>query len=55
VIQVGIGAWFLAPRARTASGEPLGGKGGAVLALIAYALMGGVALLAGLAMNGLNS
>lgn len=55
VIQVGIGAWFLAPRAQTAGGAPLGSKGGAVLALIAYALMGGVALLAGLAMNGLNS
>ena len=55
VIQTGIGAWFLAPRARTAAGEPLGSKGGALLALIAYVLMGGVALLAGLAMNNLNS
>jgi hypothetical protein len=54
VIQAGIGAWFLAPRARTAAGVPLGSKGGAVLALIAYGLMGGVALLAGLAMNSLN-
>ena len=53
-IQTGIGAWFLAPRARTAAGEPLGSKGGALLALIAYVLMGGVALLAGLAMNSLN-
>jgi hypothetical protein len=55
VIQAGIGAWFLAPRARTAAGAPLGSRGGAVLAVIAYALMGGVALLAGLAMNNLNS
>ena len=54
VIQAGIGAWFLAPRARTADGAPLGSKGGAVLALIAYGLMGGVALLAGLAVNSLN-
>lgn len=54
VIQAGIGAWFLAPRARTAAGVPLGSRGGAVLALIAYGLMGGVALLAGLAMNSLN-
>lgn len=55
VIQAGIGAWFLAPRAHTAGGAPLGTRGGAVLAVIAYALMGGVALLAGLAMNNLNS
>ena len=55
VIQAGIGAWFLAPRAHTAAGAPLGSKGGATLAVIAYALMGGVALLAGLAMNNLNS
>ena len=55
VIQAGIGAWFLASRARTAAGAPLGSKGGAVLAVIAYALIGGVALLAGLAMNNLSS
>ena len=55
VIQAGIGAWFLAPRALTAAGAPLGSKGGAVLAVIAYALIGGVALLAGLAMNNLSS
>jgi hypothetical protein len=54
VIQTGIGAWFLAPRAQTAAGAPLGSRGGAVLAFIAYVLIGGVALLAGLAMNSLN-
>ena len=51
VIQVGIGAWYLAPRGRTASGAPLGAKGGAMLALIAYALIASLALLAGLAMG----
>ncbi|HEX8405651.1 MAG TPA: hypothetical protein VF670_13605 [Duganella sp.] len=55
VIQVGIGAWFLAPRARSASGEPLGSKGGAVLALIAYALIVGLGALVALAMLNLNS
>lgn len=54
VIQVGMGAWFLAPRARRASGAPLGTKGGAVLALIAYALIAGLGALAGMAMIGLN-
>lgn len=47
VIQVGIGAWYLAPRTRSASGAPLGTKGGAVLALIAYALMVSLGVLAG--------
>jgi hypothetical protein len=39
VIQVGIGAWYLAPRARTMAGEPVGSKGAAMLALIAYGLL----------------
>jgi hypothetical protein len=55
VIQVGIGAWFLAPRACSASGEPLGSKGGAMLALIAYALIVGLGALVALAMLNLNS
>ena len=55
VIQVGIGAWFLAPRARNAGGEQLGSKGGAMLALIAYVLIASLGVLAGLAMIGLNS
>jgi hypothetical protein len=55
VIQVGIGAWFLAERARNAGGAPLGSKGGAMLALIAYALIVSLGLLAALAMNNLNS
>ena len=55
VIQVGIGAWFLAPRARDASGQQLGSKGGAVLALIAYGLIASLGVLAGLAMIGLKN
>jgi hypothetical protein len=54
VIQVGIGAWFLAPRARPAGGAPLGSRGGAVLALIAYLLIASLGVLAALAMIGLN-
>jgi hypothetical protein len=46
VIQVGLGAWFLSSRARTAAGAPVGSKGGAVMALIAYALMVGLGVLA---------
>ncbi len=55
VIQVGIGAWYLAPRARTAGGEPQGTKGAAMLALIAYGLIAALGLLAGVAMMALRS
>ncbi len=51
VIQAGIGAWYLAPRARTATGEALGTKGAAMLALIAYVLTVSLGLLAGLLMT----
>jgi hypothetical protein len=51
VIQVGIGAWYLAPRARTASGVPLDSKGAAMLALIAYVLIASLGLLAGVALG----
>ena len=54
VIQVGIGAWYLAPRARFAGGEPLAAKGGAMLALIAYGLIAALGLLAGAAMMALR-
>jgi hypothetical protein len=37
--QAGAGAWYLGPRARTAAGQPLGTKGGALLALIASGLI----------------
>lgn len=37
--QLAVGAWFLGPRARSAEGTPLGFKGGALLALMAYALV----------------
>ena len=37
--QLAVGAWFLGPRARAAEGTPLGFKGGALLALIAYVLV----------------
>jgi hypothetical protein len=37
--QLAVGGWFLGPRARTADGVRLGFKGGALLALIAYALV----------------
>lgn len=39
VIQMGIGAWYLAPRGHNRSGDPLGSQGAAILALIAYALL----------------
>jgi len=51
VIQAGVGAWYLAPRARTATGEALGTKGAATLALIAYVLIASLGLLAGLALG----
>jgi hypothetical protein len=51
VIQVGIGAWYLAPRARTVSGVPLDSKGAAMLALIAYILIASLGLLAGVALG----
>ncbi|MBW8720891.1 MAG: hypothetical protein JF626_03030 [Polaromonas sp.] len=37
--QLALGAWFLGPRGTSAEGAPLGFKGGALLALIAYALV----------------
>jgi hypothetical protein len=51
VIQAGVGAWYLAPRARTVSGEALGTKGAAMLALIAYVLIASLGLLVGLALG----
>jgi hypothetical protein len=54
VIQVGIGAWYLAPRARTAAGEPQGTQGAAMLALIAYGLIAALGLLAGVALMALR-
>ncbi|NGZ84488.1 hypothetical protein [Duganella aceris] len=48
VIQAGVGAWYLAPRARTATGDALGTKGAAMLALIAYVLIASLGLLVGL-------
>jgi len=39
VIQAGIGAWYLASRARTVAGAPLGNQGGAIIAVIAYGLL----------------
>jgi len=47
VIQVGVGAWYLAPRVRAGSGEALGTKGAAMLALIAYVLIACLGLLVG--------
>jgi len=55
IIQVGIGAWYLAPRATTASGEALGPKGGALLALIAYILVAGFGLLAATLLSALRA
>lgn len=54
VIQVGIGAWYLAPRARTAAGAPLKTKGAAMLALIAYGLIAGLGVLAVIAVDALR-
>lgn len=45
VIHAGIGAWHLAPRARTAAGEPLGSNRAALLALTAYVLLMPIVLL----------
>jgi hypothetical protein len=53
VIQVGIGAWYLAPRARKTDGEPLGTKGAALLALIAYFLIALIAILTGWLLSGI--
>ena len=39
VMQVGIGAWYLATRAHTPDGKPIGSKGAATLSLIAYGLL----------------
>ena len=47
VIQVALGAWFLASRARSATGGPLGSKDGAIVALIAYALTVSLGVAAG--------
>jgi len=47
VIQVALGAWFLASRARSTAGAPLGSKGGALVALIAYALTVSLGVAAG--------
>ena len=37
--QLALGAWFLGPRAKTSTGAPVGYKGGALLALMCYALV----------------
>ena len=37
--QLTVGGWFLGPRARTKAGMPVELKGGALLALISYALV----------------
>ena len=37
--QLTLGAWFLGPRAMTATGAPVGSKGGTLLALMCYALV----------------
>ncbi len=37
--QLALGAWLLGPRARTPTGAPVGPKVGALLALMAYALV----------------
>jgi len=55
VIQVALGAWFLAARARTAAGVLLGSKGGALVALMAYALMLSLGVLAGTFLTALLS
>ncbi|USX15705.1 hypothetical protein NHH88_07980 [Oxalobacteraceae bacterium OTU3CAMAD1] len=54
VIQVGLGAWFLASRAFGIDGAPLGSRGGAILALIAYALVVSLGVLAGTALTALH-
>lgn len=37
--QLAMGAWFLGPRVRTIGDAPMGPKGGALLALLCYALV----------------
>lgn len=37
--QLAVGGWFLGPRAKTGAGAPVEFKGGALLALISYALV----------------
>ena len=55
LIKVCLGAWFLASRAFGIDGAPLGRKGGAVLALIAYALMVSLGMLAGTVLTALHT
>lgn len=45
VIHAGVGAWYLATRARTAAGEPLGSQHGAYLSVLVYALVMPLVLL----------
>jgi len=37
--QLGLGGWYLGPRSSTAAGEPIGFKGGVVVAAIGYGLI----------------
>ena len=39
VVVLGLGGWYLGPRARTAQGVALGFRGGVALCLIAWALL----------------
>ena len=50
VLQVVVGAWFFGPRVFTRAGEPFAFRRGALLMLLAYALAGGLSLVAALVM-----
>ncbi len=38
-VQLVLGGWYLGPRLKTASGEPAGFKGGALVSAVAYGLV----------------
>jgi ABC-type uncharacterized transport system permease subunit len=50
IIQCGIGAWYLGPRARAADGAPLQARNGAMLALVAYGLVAAIGALCAVAL-----
>jgi putative Mn2+ efflux pump MntP len=45
-LQLALGGWYLGTRARSSSGEPIAFKGGVLLALIAYALLASIGVVA---------
>lgn len=53
-IQLAIGGWYLGPRTRTSSGEPVAFKGGALVAAIAYGFVALIGIAAAVLLPLLN-